>query len=203
MKAVDKFDYKRGFKFSTYSTWWIRQAMTRAITDQSKTIRIPVHMVETVNKISKTSRQLVQELGRNPTVEEIAERLLIPADKIRKILTNARDPISLDSPVGGDDGESTIGNFIEDYRVVSPFNATVYNNLKEITASILSTLTAREERVLRMRFGISMEADNTLEDVGKQFSFTRERIRQIEAKALRKLQHPKRIQKLKQFLEEG
>ncbi|MDR0572046.1 MAG: RNA polymerase sigma factor RpoD [Rickettsiales bacterium] len=201
MKAVDKFDYKRGFKFSTYSTWWIRQAMTRAITDQSKTIRIPIHMVETINKISKTSRQLVQELGRNPTIEEIASRLLIPADKVRKVLINARDPISLDSPLGTSDGESTIGNFIEDAKVVSPFKASVYNNLKEITASLLSSLTAREERVLRMRFGIGLEADNTLEDVGKQFSVTRERIRQIEAKALRKLQHPKRIQKLKQFIE--
>jgi RNA polymerase primary sigma factor len=201
MKAVDKFDYKRGFKFSTYSTWWIRQAMTRAITDQSKTIRIPIHMVETLNKISKTSRQLVQELGRNPTVEEISNRLLIPAEKIRKTLINARDPVSLDSPIGSDDGESTIGNFIEDSKIVSPFKATVYNNLKEITAGLLSTLTAREERVLRMRFGIGMSADSTLEDVGKQFSVTRERIRQIEAKALRKLQHPKRIQKLKQFTE--
>jgi RNA polymerase primary sigma factor len=202
MKAVDKFDYKRGFKFSTYSTWWIRQAMTRAITDQSKTIRIPIHMVETINKISKTSRQLIQELGRNPTIEEIANRLLIPADKVRKVLINARDPISLDSPFGASDGESTIGSFVEDSTVVSPFKASVYNNLKGITASLLSSLTAREERVLRMRFGIGLEADNTLEDVGKQFSVTRERIRQIEAKALRKLQHPKRIQKLKQFMED-
>ncbi|MDR2760840.1 MAG: RNA polymerase sigma factor RpoD [Rickettsiales bacterium] len=204
MKAVDKFDYKRGFKFSTYSTWWIRQAITRAITDQSKTIRIPIYMVETINKISKTSRQLVQELGRNPTVEEISERLLIPVDKIRKVLVSARDPVSLDSPLGNEDGDSTIGNFIEDSKAVSPFKATVYNNLKEITASVLSSgLTAREERVLRMRFGIGMDADSTLEDVGKQFSVTRERIRQIEAKALRKLQHPKRIQKFKQFVEDN
>jgi RNA polymerase primary sigma factor len=204
MKAVDKFDYKRGFKFSTYSTWWIRQAITRAITDQSKTIRIPIYMVETINKISKTSRQLVQELGRNPTVEEISERLLIPVEKIRKVLISARDPVSLDSPLGSEDGDSTIGNFIEDSKAVSPFKATVYNNLKEITASVLSSgLTAREERVLRMRFGIGMDADSTLEDVGKQFSVTRERIRQIEAKALRKLQHPKRIQKFKQFIEDN
>lgn len=201
MKAVDKFDYKRGFKFSTYSTWWIRQGMTRAIADQSKTIRIPIHMVETINKISKTSRQLTQELGRNPTTEEVANKLLIPVDKVRKILLNARDLVSLDSPLGNDDSDSVVGNFIEDTKVVSPYKATVYNNLKEITASLLSGLTTREERVLRMRFGIGMESDNTLEDVGKQFSVTRERIRQIEAKALRKLQHPKRIQKLKQFVE--
>ena len=201
MKAVDKFEYKKGFKFSTYSTWWIRQSMTRAIADQSKTIRIPIHMVETINKISKTSRQLTQELGRNPTVEEIANKLLIPADKVRKVLANTKDPISLDSPLGSDDGDSVVGNFIEDAKAVSPFKATAYNNLKEITASLLSNLTPREERVLRMRFGIGMDADHTLEEVGKQFSVTRERIRQIEAKALRKLQHPKRMTKLQQFKE--
>ncbi len=201
MKAVDKFEYKKGFKFSTYSTWWIRQSMTRAIADQSKTIRIPIHMVETINKISKTSRQLTQELGRNPTVEEIANKLLIPADKVRKVLANTKDPISLDSPLGSDDGDSVVGSFIEDAKAVSPFKATAYNNLKEITASLLSNLTPREERVLRMRFGIGMNADHTLEEVGKQFSVTRERIRQIEAKALRKLQHPKRMTKLQQFKE--
>lgn len=201
MKAVDKFDYKRGYKFSTYSTWWIRQAVTRAIADQSKTIRIPIHMVETINKISKTSRQLTQELGRTPTVEEISNRLLIPADKIRKVLMNTRDPLSLDSPLGTDDGDGTIGNFIEDTKVVSPFKATAYNSLKEITTSLLSDLTSREERVLRMRFGIGMDSDHTLEEVGKHFSVTRERIRQIEAKALRTLRHPKRIAKLKQFME--
>lgn len=201
MKAVDKFEYKKGFKFSTYSTWWIRQSMTRAIADQSKTIRIPIHMVETINKISKTSRQLTQELGRNPTVEEIANKLLIPADKVRKVLANTKDPISLDSPLGSDDGDSVVGSFIEDAKAVSPFKATAYNNLKEITASLLSNLTPREERVLRMRFGIGMDADHTLEEVGKQFSVTRERIRQIEAKALRKLQHPKRMAKLQQFKE--
>lgn len=199
MKAVDKFEYKKGFKFSTYSTWWIRQSMTRAIADQSKTIRIPIHMVETINKISKTSRQLAQELGRNPTTEEIANKLLIPSDKIRKVLANTKDPMSLDSPMGTDDSDSVVGNFIEDTKAVSPFKATAYTNLKDITASLLSNLTPREERVLRMRFGIGMDADHTLEDVGKQFSVTRERIRQIEAKALRKLQHPKRLAKLEQF----
>lgn len=201
MKAVDKFEYKKGFKFSTYSTWWIRQSMTRAIADQSKTIRIPIHMVETINKISKTSRQLTQELGRNPTVEEIANKLLIPADKVRKVLATTKDPVSLDSPIGTDDGDSVVGSFIEDAKAVSPFKATSYNNLKEITASLLANLTPREERVLRMRFGIGMDSDHTLEEVGKQFSVTRERIRQIEAKALRKLQHPKRIAKLQQFKE--
>lgn len=201
MKAVDKFEYKKGFKFSTYSTWWIRQSMTRAIADQSKTIRIPIHMVETINKISKTSRQLTQELGRNPTVEEIANKLLIPADKVRKVLATTKDPVSLDSPIGTDDGDSVVGSFIEDTKAVSPFKATSYNNLKEITASLLANLTPREERVLRMRFGIGMDSDHTLEEVGKQFSVTRERIRQIEAKALRKLQHPKRIAKLQQFKE--
>ncbi|MDR2778045.1 MAG: RNA polymerase sigma factor RpoD [Rickettsiales bacterium] len=200
MRAVDKFEYKRGFKFSTYSTWWIRQSMTRAIADQSKTIRIPIHMVETINKISKTSRQLTQELGRIPNIEEIANKLLVPADKIRKVLANTRDPVSLDSPLSGD-SESVVGNFIEDAKVVSPIDAAEYGNLKEITASLLSNLTPREERVLRMRFGIGLDTDHTLEEVGKHFSVTRERIRQIEAKALRKLQHPKRMSRLQQFKE--
>lgn len=202
MKAVDKFEYKRGFKFSTYATWWIRQGITRAIADQSRTIRVPIHMVETINKISKTSRQLTQEFGRSPTAQEVADKLLIPVDKVRKVIRTARDPLSLESPIGKDEDESMIGDFIEDKSAVSPMKATMYNNLKEITNNLLSGLTSREERVLRMRFGIGMDTDNTLEDVGKQFSVTRERIRQIEAKALRKLKHPKRAGKLKIFLEE-
>lgn len=199
MKAVDKFEYRRGFKFSTYATWWIRQAITRAIADQARTIRIPVHMIETINKIIRTSRQMLNELGYEPTPAETAARLSMPVDKVRKVMKIAKEPVSLDNPVGDEDG-SYLGDFIEDKNAVLPIDAAIHSNLREITTRILSSLTPREERVLRMRFGIGMNSDHTLEEVGQQFNVTRERIRQIEAKALRKLKHPTRSKKLRSFL---
>jgi len=200
MKAVDKFEYQRGYKFSTYATWWIRQAITRAIADQARTIRIPVHMIETINKLIRTSRYLVQEMGREPTPEEIAERMEMGLDKVRKVLKIAKEPISLETPIGEEE-DSHLGDFIEDKAIISPQEAVISSNLSEQTRRILSTLTPREERVLRMRFGIGEKYDHTLEEVGQDFDVTRERIRQIEAKALRKLRHPSRARKLKSFLE--
>ena len=200
MKAVDKFEYQRGYKFSTYATWWIRQAITRAIADQARTIRIPVHMIETINKLIRTSRQLVQENGREPSPEEIAERMMLPLDKVRKVLKIAKEPISLETPIGEEE-DSHLGDFIEDKGCVSPIDAVIKANLSEQTARVLSTLTPREEKVLRMRFGIGEKSDHTLEEVGQDFEVTRERIRQIEAKALRKLRHPSRSKKLKSFVE--
>ena len=200
MKAVDKFEYRRGYKFSTYATWWIRQAITRSIADQARTIRIPVHMIETITKLKKTSRVMMQEMGREPTPEELAKKIGMPMDRVRKVLRIAKSPISLETPVG-DDEDSSFRDFIEDKNVVKPLDAVVNSNLREVTSQVLSTLTPREERVLRMRFGIGMNSDHTLEEVGKQFSVTRERIRQIEAKALRKLKHPTRAKKLKTFVE--
>jgi len=200
MKAVDKFEYRRGYKFSTYATWWIRQAITRSIADQARTIRIPVHMIETINKIVRSSRQLILELGREPTPEELSSRLKMPIEKVRKVLKIAKEPVSLETPIGDDD-DSFLGDFIEDKNAVIPEDAVMQLNLRETTTKILSTLTPREERVLRMRFGIGMSSDHTLEEVGQQFSVTRERIRQIEAKALRKLKHPIRSKKLKSFMD--
>jgi RNA polymerase primary sigma factor len=201
MKAVDKFEYRRGYKFSTYATWWIRQAITRSIADQARTIRIPVHMIETVNKIIRTSRQMLHTLGREPTPEELSEVLKMPLDKVQKTLKIAKEPISLETPVGDEDGDSSMGDFIEDKGAIMPLDAAVAANLRQTTTKVLATLTAREERVLRMRFGIGMNTDHTLEEVGVQFSVTRERIRQIEAKALRKLKHPSRSRALRTFLE--
>lgn len=200
MKAVDKFEYRRGYKFSTYATWWIRQAITRSIADQARTIRIPVHMIETINKLVRTSRQMMHEIGREPTPEELSEKLMMPLDKVRKVLKIAKEPISLETPIG-DEEDSHLGDFIEDRNAVLPIDSAIHANLRETTTRVLSTLTPREERVLRMRFGIGMNTDHTLEEVGQQFSVTRERIRQIEAKALRKLKHPSRSKKLRSFLE--
>jgi RNA polymerase primary sigma factor len=200
MKAVDKFEYRRGYKFSTYATWWIRQAITRSIADQARTIRIPVHMIETINKLVRTSRQMLHEIGREPTPEELAEKLGLPLEKVRKVMKIAKEPISLETPIG-DEEDSHLGDFIEDKSAVLPVDAAIQSNLRETTTRVLASLTPREERVLRMRFGIGMNTDHTLEEVGQQFSVTRERIRQIEAKALRKLKHPSRSRKLRSFLD--
>ncbi|MCO6523691.1 MAG: RNA polymerase sigma factor RpoD [Candidatus Schmidhempelia sp.] len=201
MKAVDKFEYRRGYKFSTYATWWIRQAITRSIADQARTIRIPVHMIETINKLNRISRQMLQEIGREPTPEELSERMQMPEDKIRKVLKIAKEPISMETPVG-DDEDSHLGDFIEDTSMELPLDAATSESLRLATSEILSGLTPREAKVLRMRFGIDMNTDHTLEEVGKQFDVTRERIRQIEAKALRKLRHPSRSDVLRSFLDE-
>ncbi len=200
MKAVDKFEYRRGYKFSTYATWWIRQAITRSIADQARTIRIPVHMIETINKIVRTQRLILSEFGREATPEELAKKLRMPLDKVRKVLKISKEPVSLEKPVGDED-DSSLGDFIEDTKALDPMDQAIKSNLSEATTKILSTLTPREERVLRMRFGVGMNTDHTLEEVGLQFSVTRERIRQIEAKALRKLKHPSRSKQLKSFLE--
>jgi RNA polymerase sigma factor RpoD-like protein len=199
MKAVDKFEYRRGYKFSTYATWWIRQAITRSIADQARTIRIPVHMIETINKLNRISRQMLQEMGREPTPEELAVRMEMPEDKVRKVLKIAKEPISMETPIG-DDEDSHLGDFIEDTSVSSPIDQATTESLRETTHSVLAQLTPREAKVLRMRFGIDMNTDHTLEEVGKQFDVTRERIRQIEAKALRKLRHPSRSEQLRSFL---
>ncbi|HNU06976.1 MAG TPA: RNA polymerase sigma factor RpoD, partial [Pyrinomonadaceae bacterium] len=201
MKAVDKFEWRRGYKFSTYATWWIRQAITRAIADQARTIRIPVHMIETINKLIRTSRQLVQELGREPTSEEIAKKMDIPVSKVRKVLKIAQEPISLETPIGEEE-DSHLGDFIEDRSIMNPAESVTFGNLREITDEVLATLTPREEKVIKMRFGLgNTGSEHTLEEVGQHFAVTRERIRQIEAKALRKLRHPSRSRRLKAFLE--
>ena len=200
MKAVDKFEYRRGYKFSTYATWWIRQAITRSIADQARTIRIPVHMIETINKLNRISRQILQEMGREATPDELAERMEMPEEKVRKVLKIAKEPISMETPIG-DDEDSHLGDFIEDAKVLSPVEAATIAGLRESTQNVLAGLTAREAKVLRMRFGINMNTDHTLEEVGKQFDVTRERIRQIEAKALRKLRHPSRSEQLRCFLD--
>ena len=200
MKAVDKFEYRRGYKFSTYATWWIRQAITRSIADQARTIRIPVHMIETINKLNRVSRQMIQEMGREPTPEELGERMDLPEDKVRRVLKIAKEPISTETPIG-DEEDTTLGDFIEDTSIDAPDVAAIEENLQGATDDILGSLTAREAKVLRMRFGIGMNTDHTLEEVGKQFDVTRERIRQIEAKALRKLRHPTRSSHLKGFLD--
>lgn len=200
MKAVDKFEYRRGYKFATYATWWIRQAVSRSLADQSRTIRVPVHMTEAINKIVRTSRKLLNEIGREPTPEEVAEKLHIPLEKVRKALRIAKEPLSLETPIG-DEADSHLGDFIEDKNAILPIDAAIQSNLRETTTRVLASLIPREERILRMRFGIGMNSDHTLEEVGLQFSVTRERIRQIEAKALRKLKHPTRSRVLRSFLD--
>jgi RNA polymerase primary sigma factor len=200
MKAVDKFEYRRGYKFSTYATWWIRQAITRSIADQARTIRIPVHMIETINKMNRISRQILQETGSEPDPATLAEKMEMPEEKIRKILKISKEPISMETPIGDDD-DSHLGDFIEDQSTMAPSDAAVYGSLRDVTGDVLDTLTPREAKVLRMRFGIEMNTDHTLEEVGKQFDVTRERIRQIEAKALRKLRHPSRSERLRSFLD--
>jgi len=200
MKAVDKFEYRRGYKFSTYATWWIRQAITRAIADQARTIRIPVHMIETINKLIRTSRQLVQELGREPSTDEIAKRMEIPVQKVRKVLKIAQEPVSLEMPIGEEE-ESHLGDFIEDHGIVSPAEAVINLNLRDQTSKVLKTLTPREEKVIKMRFGLDDGNEHTLEELGQRFAVTRERIRQIEAKALRKLRHPSRSRHLRAFVD--
>ena len=200
MKAVDKFDYRRGYKFATYATWWIRQSVGRSLADQSRTIRVPVHMIETINKIVRTSRQMLNEMGREPTPEELAEKLHMPLEKVRKPLKIAKEPLSIETPIG-EEGNSHLGDLIEDHNAVLPIDAAIQSNLRETTTRVLASLNAREERILRMRFGIGMNSDHTLEQVGQQFSVTRERIRQIEAKALRKLKHPSRSRVLRSFLD--
>jgi RNA polymerase primary sigma factor len=201
MKAVDKFEYRRGYKFSTYATWWIRQAITRSIADQARTIRIPVHMIETINKMNRISRQILQETGQEPDPATLALKMEMPEEKIRKILKISKEPISMETPIGDDD-DSHLGDFIEDQSTMAPSDAAVYGSLRDVTKEVLDTLTPREAKVLRMRFGIEMSTDHTLEEVGKQFDVTRERIRQIEAKALRKLRHPSRSERLKSFLDQ-
>ena len=202
MKAVDKFEYRRGYKFSTYATWWIRQAITRSIADQARTIRIPVHMIETINKMNRISRQILQETGLEPDPATLAVKMEMPEDKIRKILKISKEPISMETPIGDDD-DSHLGDFIEDTSTIAPNDAAMYSSLRDVTKDVLDSLTPREAKVLRMRFGIEMNTDHTLEEVGKQFDVTRERIRQIEAKALRKLRHPSRSERLKSFLDQS
>ena len=200
MKAVDKFDYRRGYKFATYATWWIRQAVTRSLSDQSRTIRVPVHMTESINKVARTSRQLLSELGREPTPEELAEKLHMALEKVRKTLKIAKEPLSLETPIG-EEGDSQLGDLIEDKNAILPIDAAIQSNLRDTTTRVLASLTPREERIVRMRFGLGMNSDYTLEEVGKQFLLTRERIRQIEAKALRKPKHPSRSRVLRSFLD--